>query len=153
MIDLRFPTALQMMLNLAQAQERGDEPVSSAVLARSLGANRSLVRTMLVPLAKAGLIVSVMGKAGGASLSRPAGQISYREIYEAVVGDKPLWSPREDVPCVCVVSAHIEDHFAAIAAEAEEAAMSGLTRHNLAQGLAALRAKEAISAPGNRRSA
>lgn len=143
MIDLRFPTALQMMLNLAQAQERGEEPVSSAVLARSLGANRSLVRTMLVPLVKAGLVVSTMGKAGGTALSRPASDISYREIYEAVVGDKPLWSPREDIPSVCVVSAHIESHFAAIAAEAEEAAMAGLARHTLAEGLAAMRAMEA----------
>lgn len=143
MIDVRFPTVLQMMLNLALAQERGEEPVTSARLARSLGANRSLVRTMLVPLSHAGLVVSSLGKKGGSSLARPASQISLREVYEAVVGDKPLWSPRGDIPSVCVVSSNIGQYFETVSDWAEEAALSALAQHSLADGLTALHALDA----------
>ncbi len=143
MIDVRFPTVLQMMLNLALAQERGEEPVTSAALAHSLGANPSLVRKMLVPLARAGLVESSLGNVGGSRLSRPAAAISLREVYEAVVGDKPLWSPREDVPSVCMVSSNMERYFAAISATAEQAALADLGKSTLADGLATLHALDA----------
>jgi Rrf2 family transcriptional repressor of oqxAB len=50
MLDLRFPTAVQMMLSLALAKEEGIERLSSTRLAQSLNANPSLVRTLLFRL-------------------------------------------------------------------------------------------------------
>ena len=44
MTDIRFPTALQMMLSLALAEESGVQRLSSAQLGSSAGANPSLVR-------------------------------------------------------------------------------------------------------------
>lgn len=85
-----------------------------------------------MPLVYAGLVEFTMGKAGGAWLARSAAQITHKQIYEAVVGDKPLWSPRENVPSVCVVSSDIEKHFGAISEQAETTALSALDGHTLA---------------------
>jgi len=137
MIDVRFPTALQIMLSLALAQERRQGLLSSSKLALSLGSTASLVRTILVPLATANLVESSFGPKGGLRLSRPAERITLREIYEAVMTDKPLWSPRE-VPSICLVSSNITDYFLAISHVAEEAALASLGERTLADGLAEL---------------
>ena len=87
MIDVRFPTALQLMLNLAFAHAEGVAQLSSAQLASALGANPSLVRKLLSPLADAGLVRSSFGRDGGIRLGRPADAITLREIYSAVLGE------------------------------------------------------------------
>lgn len=65
MIDVRFPTALQMMLSLALAQAEGVERLSSAQLAEGVDSNPTFVRRLLVPLIQAGLVHSTMGRDGG----------------------------------------------------------------------------------------
>src|SRR5271169_616819 len=107
MIDIRFPTALQLMLNLALAHAEGVGQLSSTQLAGSLGTNPSLVRKLLTPLANAGLVRSSFGRDGGIRLSRAAEAITLREVYSAVLGEKSLWAPRA-VPHQCVVSSNIE---------------------------------------------
>ena len=102
MIDVRFPTALQLMLNLALAHSEGVAQLSSTQLADALGTNPSLVRKLLSPLANAGLVRSSFGRDGGIRLGRPADAITLREIYSAVLGDKSLWVPRA-VPHQCLV--------------------------------------------------
>src|SRR5258708_11046117 len=81
MIDVRFPTALQIMLSLALADRNGVSHLSSAELAKSLGANPSLVRKLLVPLVRSNLLRSQMGKTGGVRLARPVAEITLRDIY------------------------------------------------------------------------
>src|SRR4051812_27831159 len=85
MIDVRFPTALQMMLSLALAQAEGDERLSSARLAEGVGSNPAVVRRMLAPLMQAGLVRSTMGRDGGVSLSVDATAITLAEIYKATL--------------------------------------------------------------------
>ena len=80
MIDVRFPTALQIMLSLALAERNAVSHLSSAELAKSLGANPSFVRKLLVPLVQSNLLRSQMGKAGGVRLQagsrdQPAGHL------------------------------------------------------------------------------
>jgi Rrf2 family transcriptional repressor of oqxAB len=70
MLDLRFPTAVQMMLSLAPAKEEGIERLSSTRLAQSLNANPSLVRTLLVPLVQDGYVASGAGRNGGVRLAK-----------------------------------------------------------------------------------
>ena len=94
MIDVRFPTALQLMLNLALAHAEGVAQLSSTQLAGSLGTNPSLVRKLLRPLAIAGLVRSSFGRDGGIRLGRPAEAITLRDIYSAVLGEKSLWARR-----------------------------------------------------------
>ena len=102
---VRFPTALQIMLSLALADRTSQ--LSSAELAKSLGANPSFVRKLLVPLVQSKLLRSQMGKTGGVRLARPAAEITLRDIYGAVVADTKIWAPRTGIPHRCLVSSNV----------------------------------------------
>ena len=135
MIDIRFPTALQMMLTLAYAEKGGRPLMTSAQLANGLGSTSSLVRRLLVPLGRHGLVRSSLGKAGGVRLARPAAQIRLSEIYKSVNGDKPLLAPRTDVPHLCDISSHVEVFFAGLASDAEDAVLGMLGQRTLDESL------------------
>lgn len=60
MLDYRFPTALQMVLSVAMAEQLGERS-TSAVLAYGLEANPSFIRKLMVPLTRDGIIVSTLG--------------------------------------------------------------------------------------------
>ena len=142
MIDVRFPTALQLMLNLALAHAEGVAQLSSTQLAGALGTNPSLVRKLLSPLTKAGLVRSSFGRDGGIRLGRSAEAISLREIYSAVLGEKSLWAPRT-VPHQCLVSSNVERYFVDLAAKADDAVLRTLEHKTLADSLSELRMLDA----------
>ena len=142
MIDVRFPTALQLMLNLALAHAEGVAQLSSTQLAGALGTNPSLVRKLLSPLANAGLVRSSFGRDGGIRLGRPPDAITLREIYGAVLGEKSLWAPRA-VPHQCLVSSNVERYFVDLAAEADDAVLRTLEHKTLADSLSELRILDA----------
>ena len=75
MLDYRFPTALQMVLSVAMAEQSGERS-TSAILAYGLEANPSFIRKLMVPLARDGIIVSTLGRNGSIHLGRPAEEIS-----------------------------------------------------------------------------
>ena len=83
MTDVRFPTALQIMLSLALAHEEGVPMRTSSQLAVGVGSVASLVRKLLAQLAKDGLVTGVAGRSGGVRLARPASQITLAEIYRS----------------------------------------------------------------------
>ena len=134
MIDVRFPTALQLMLNLARAHAEGVAQLSSTQLADALGTNPSLVRKLLSPLANAGLVRSSFGRDGGIRLSRPADAITLRDVYSAVLGEKSLWAPRA-VPHQCLVSSNVERYFVNLAAVADDSGLRTLENKTLAHTL------------------
>ena len=142
MIDVRFPTALQLMLNLALANAEGVAQLSSTQLAGALGTNPSLVRKLLSPLTSAGLVRSSFGRDGGIRLGRPAETITLREIYSAVIGEKSLWTPRA-VPHQCLVSSNVERYFVNLAARADDAVLQTLEHKTLAASLSELRTLDA----------
>jgi len=133
--DLRFPTALQMMLSLALAERQNIPSLSSAELAAGIGVNPSFVRKLLVPLVRDGLARSLEGKNGGTHLGRPSAEITLRDIYRSVTGTKKLWIPRPDVPHRCLVSSNVESFFEALANDAEEAVLGLLAARTLRQSL------------------
>lgn len=143
MIDVRFPTALQMMLSLALAHAEGVERLSSAELAEGVNSNPTFVRRLLVPLMQAGLVRSTMGRDGGVSLSVDAAAITLSEIYKATVGDKKLWTGRSDIPHRCLVSCNVEQFFGNLADEVDESVLRLLGRRTLADGLMELRTLDA----------
>jgi Rrf2 family transcriptional repressor of oqxAB len=143
MIDVRFPTALQMMLSLALAQAEGTERVSSAELAEGVDSNATFVRRLLVPLMQAGLVRSTMGRDGGASLSIDAAGITLGEIYKATMGDKRLWTGRSDIPHRCVVTRNVERFFGNLADEVDESVERLLGGQTLADALLELRTLDA----------
>ena len=134
MIDVRFPTALQLMMSLMLAEKEGVALVSSAQLADGLGANSSLIRNLLVPLVRQGLVVSSRGKNGGVSLGRPPDGITFREIYEAVTAGKTLFSQRTGYPRRCIVSDNFDAYFQGLVEEADNMLLGLLGGRTLAQG-------------------
>ena len=138
MIDTRFPTALQMVLSLAVALETGQR-CTSGELAAGLGANPSLVRTLLVPLSRDGIVASSLGKNGGIRLGRPADHITFCDVYRSITEDKKLMVARPDVPQLCFISANMGRFFETLASEAEAAVLSVLSRRTIADGVAEMR--------------
>ncbi|EPZ2449146.1 RrF2 family transcriptional regulator [Klebsiella aerogenes] len=130
MLDYRFPTALQMVLSVAMAEQLGERS-TSAILAYGLEANPSFIRKLMVPLTRDGIIVSTLGRNGSIHLGRPADQITLRDIYLSVIEDKKLWASRPDVPARCVISANACWY----ADEAEQASLAVLARHTVASAL------------------
>ena len=139
MIDVRFATALQMMLSLALAQAEGVERLSSAQLAEGVDSNPTFVRRLLVPLIQAGLVRSAMGRDGGVSLGVDATAITLGEIYKATMGDKRLWTGRSDVPHRCLVSCNVERFFGNLADKVDVSVLRLLDRQTLADALLELR--------------
>ncbi len=87
MLDYRFPTALQMVLSVAMAEQMGERS-TSAILAYGPEANPSFIRKLMVPLTRDGIIVSTLGRNGSIHLGRPADKITLRDIYLSVIEDK-----------------------------------------------------------------
>ena len=138
MIDLRFPTALQMVLGIQIAEEDGVR-CTSQKLADSLGVNASFVRKLLVPLSRDGIVTSSLGKNGGARLARSPATITLRDIYCSVTDDKKIWVARTAVPCQCVASANIVEFFECIAGEADALVLDMLGRRTVADSIAEIR--------------
>src|ERR1700679_3590469 len=141
-IDIRFPTALQIMLSLALAEKNNVSQLSSAELAKSLGANPSFVRKLLAPLVQSKLLRSQMGKTGGGVLARPAAEITLRDIYGAVVADTKIWAPRAGIPHRCLVSSNVQVYFEELIDDAQEAILSMLGQRTLLQALSELEIRE-----------
>src|SRR5918998_1571726 len=84
MIATRFSVALHILLLIA-SDSAGD--CTSARLAWSIGTNPVVVRRIAGQLSRAGLITVQRGP-GGASLSRPAAQITLRDVWRAIHPEK-----------------------------------------------------------------
>ncbi|WP_342324686.1 Rrf2 family transcriptional regulator [Kosakonia sp. BYX6] len=138
MLDYRFPTALQMVLSVAMAEQSGERSTST-ILAYGLEANPSFIRKLMVPLTRDGIIVSTLGRNGSIHLGRPAEKITLRDIYFSVIEDKKLWPPRPDIPARCVVSANACWYFNAITEQAEQASLEVLAHHTVASALEAVK--------------
>ncbi len=143
MIDVRFPTTLQMMLSLALAQAEGVERLSSTQLAEGVDSNPTFVRRLLAPLVQAGLVHSAMGRDGGVSLSVDPTAITLGGIYKATMGDKKLWTGRGDIPHRCLVSSNVERFFSKLADEVDESVLRLLGGRTLADALLELRTLDA----------
>jgi Rrf2 family transcriptional repressor of oqxAB len=150
MIDIRFPTALQIMLSLALAEQRTVSHLSSSQLAESLGANPSFVRKLLVPLVQNELLRSQMGKAGGVRLARPAGEITLRDIYRAVVADTKIWAPRTGIPHRCLVSSNVQGYFEELIDDAQESILTMLGQRTLLQALTELERRDSAKRPASK---
>jgi Rrf2 family protein len=85
-MNSNFVTATHLMAYLTFAQRR-QCLASSSEIARNIQHNAVVVRRLVQRLSTAGLVETQKGVNGGAALTRPAGQISLLEIFEAVKGE------------------------------------------------------------------
>jgi DNA-binding IscR family transcriptional regulator len=90
-INNKFSVGVHIMTALG---DHYGEQVTSALLAASVRAHESRVRSVLSKLGKAGLVVTSRGRHGFSSLSRPANRIRLLEIYRAVEAP-PIFSIHE----------------------------------------------------------
>ena len=135
MIDMRFSTAVQVVLSVALA-EHDDFRCTSKMLAEGLGTNPSLIRKLLFPLSRDGLISPSRGAGGGLRLGRAADRITLRDVYQSVTENKAILAIRDDIPRRCRISANINEFFDTVTGEAERAMLETLQRRTITESLA-----------------
>lgn len=153
MVDVRFASALQLMLTLAYAEREGAGLLSSSLLAEGLATNPSLTRKLLAMLAAAGLVETTMGVKGGSRLARPAHTITLRDVYLAVLGHEGLFACRTDIPRRCLVTSNIEKFFTELSHELEAATLAVLAKRTLKSELERLGQLSPSCRPTRRRQA
>ncbi|MBI5230573.1 MAG: Rrf2 family transcriptional regulator [Coriobacteriales bacterium] len=84
-VSQRLDYALRALVLLAQQPD--DVRVASGELADRLGLPRRFVEQQITELARAKVLTSTRGAAGGCALARPAEEITVRDIVVALEGD------------------------------------------------------------------
>lgn len=102
---VRTSEAATLALHAAAIMASNPEShVTAAVMADGLSASEAHLSKVLQRLAKAGVVAGTRGPGGGFQLTRPAKEISLREVYEAIEGrlqvercmvGKPLCNKRD----------------------------------------------------------
>jgi len=106
------------------------------MLAEGLGTNPSLIRKLLFPLSRDGLIRPSVGKGGGLRLGRAADRITLRDVYQSVIENKAILAIRDNIPRRCRISGNINEFFDTVTGEAERAMLGTLQRRTIAESLA-----------------
>jgi Rrf2 family protein len=114
----RFAVAVHVLTLLAWA---GDEPLKSDYVACSVNTNPVVIRRILCALARAGLVTSQTGAAGGSRLARGAGEITLRDVYRAVEPREIFSLHRQRPSQDCLVGMNIEGLLAGILTEVDGA--------------------------------
>jgi len=141
----RFPVAAHALAYLAHMQATAAESaVSSAELAASIPTNPVVVRRVMAMLAKAGLVRTRAGAAGGAWLARPASTITLEGVLRAVGGCARLGVAAPGV-AGCPVGEVIPQAVAAALLAADAAAAERLSRISVADLLAGAPVREAAA--------
>ncbi|MBL8595421.1 MAG: Rrf2 family transcriptional regulator [Devosia sp.] len=78
--DTRLSGVLHVLLHLGQVSV----PLTSEVLARTMGTNPAIVRRTMAGLRQAGHVHSGRGHGGGWMLARPLHQITLLDVYQAL---------------------------------------------------------------------
>jgi Rrf2 family protein len=78
--DTRLSDVLHVLLHMGQV----DEPLTSEVLAKSMGTNPAVFRRTMAGLREAGHVTSGKGHGGGWRLAKPLNQISLLDVYQSL---------------------------------------------------------------------
>ena len=141
-MDTRFSSAIHALILISEA----DSPINSTAIAASVGTNASYIRKLTAPLAKAGFIESSRA-AGGFTLTKPAREISLRDIYCAVT-DTDTDTDTDSIQLSdihrnpndeCIVGAHIRPTLANVFHKQNEAVERELAQTTLADCIAQMR--------------
>lgn len=136
MNDVRFSSAMHLLILVSEA----NEPMSSAQIAESLGANSSWVRRLASSLKNAGIVKSQPGRAGF-ELAKPADAITLLDIYCAACGQDTVhvFESHANPSDECIVGRHIRPVVSTLFANVDEAAMHVLRERTLADCITLLR--------------
>nr|WP_080867801.1 Rrf2 family transcriptional regulator [Agrobacterium tumefaciens] len=112
--DTRLSDVLHVLLHM----DGLDEPLTSDVLARSMGTNPAVFRRIMAGLRKAGLVHSGKGHGGGWQLARPLGEITLLAVYEALGCPNLFAIGNRSRPPGCLVEKNVNAVMADTMAEA-----------------------------------
>ncbi len=131
MYNSRFALAVHVLALMAI--EGGGEPMSSDYLAYSASTNPVVIRRIVGELRKAGLVKAQAGAGGGASLRRPAEEITLLEVYRAMEGGElfTMGSRPPNPDCIC--GRNIQPVLEGVFFQAENAVEGVLTGITVAQ--------------------
>ena len=133
----RFPVAAHALAYLAhKGATSADSAVSSGELAASIATNPVVVRRVTAMLAKAGLIATRPGAAGGAWLLQPAESIGLDSVLKAVNGGAHFGAPPPGSKD-CPVGQRLPGVVKAAISAADDAAARELARTTVADLLSA----------------
>jgi Rrf2 family protein len=130
---------------------RAEAPLSSRDLAELQGVSPSFVAKIFPRLEKAGIVASSEGIRGGYRLARPAEDISFLEIVDAIEGEKPLFECKQ-VRSRCAVFGGAAPDWStdgicsihAVMLQAEKSMRDALARQSLASVQAAVDRKSPL---------
>ncbi len=117
------------------------QPVTSDWIAGSVNTNPVVVRRILSALAKAGLVSSIRGSAGGSVLAWPATEVSLLHIHRAVDEEEPPALHHQTPNQACPVGRGIQPVLIRIIDRAEAAREAVLGTTMLAEVVSAIRAE------------
>ena len=132
----RFAVAVHVLTLLAWA---GDEPLKSDYIAGSVNTNPVVIRRILCALARARLVTSQTGAAGGSRLARPAAEITLSEVYRAVEPRDIFAMHRKQPDPDCPVGMKIEAVLQGLLVEIDSAVDSALGRTTIENVLASVK--------------
>jgi Rrf2 family protein len=107
-VNSRFAVAIHVLAlaRVAAGTDRG-EPITSEQMAESVNTNPVVVRRILGSLREAGLVSSQPGPGGGWRLTRPASEITLRDVYRVLSSDPIFALPRGEPNAACPVGSRM----------------------------------------------
>lgn len=132
----RFAVAIHVLTLMART---GDEPLKSEQVAESVNTNPVVIRRILCQLARARLVHSQTGAAGGSRLARPSRQITLLEVYRAVEAGEVFSLHRQPPNQQCYVGMNIETVLGGVLEEVGSAVESVLAKITIEDVLGRLR--------------
>jgi DNA-binding IscR family transcriptional regulator len=127
--DGRFSVALHVLAHLIEA---GARPTTSEAMAAHLGTNPVVVRRSLAGLRKEGIVSSTKGHGGGWTVALPPGDVTLRQIYEALAEPSELLSEPDPGTDGCQIQAIVNDALTGFHAEAQALLLRRLEAYTLA---------------------
>lgn len=128
-VTSRFTLAIHAILFIRCYEET--RKVTSAELARSIGADATIIRRVLGQLQSAG-IVNVRPGVGGASIARPLAEVNLLDIYEAIeASNGPMFKFYKTKDPTCRVAASIHTAIDESLAKIEDAMFDEMRAINM----------------------
>ena len=127
----RFAVAVHILTLLAQAEG----PVPSSMIAGSVGTNPALIRRMIGTLTEAGFVATTMGSTGGATLARPASDITLLDVFRATETTALITLHQSAPNPACMVGREITGALQAVADRAQAAMDASLAEITIASML------------------
>lgn len=128
-MDTRFSSAIHILIMIAGA----DKPITSEILAESVGTNASYIRKVTGLLKKQGIIESHQGIHGFTLLMKPE-NLSLLQIYRAIAETEQIhvFDLHQNPNDKCIVGRHIRPVLSDVFREIEEKAEQELKNTTLA---------------------